>query len=718
MLQSYDAWPDAFGRLARVVDGSGVRELHYDAFGKTSRLELTPAPHVLAHAVGLPHRYTVDMAFDRRGQLLTAAVTGIAAIGAVDLGSHEYRYDDLGRPVQVSSRGVGGAVTLAHSPAWDADARLSAVSLGNAVRATWRHDAATRALREIDYLAGIHSIGRVEYPTIDANGNIESEVRWSGGTTTPQTSKQHRYDAQDRLVWSELTTQAQGTRASDFEYSAAGNITRTTQDKYLYEDPLNVQAVTHVEANGGQLIRKLSYDLDGWLEHESRTDHQLGRVEERELTFDASGCLVGVDVEVRGAQGQLLVDRQTEHVCGPDNTRVLRSTHDRLTGARQTVLDLPGIGEIRPNDGLLVRRLDLGGTVFVEEARDLSSGARITAESGYVLNDARGSVLARTSFAAPGTTITREAEYDAWGGPLSLGATPLPRYGFAGAEADPGDGYLHFGRRVYDPSLRRWLSPDPLLLATPELDVGDGRQLNLYAYAANNPVTHTDPTGTFAFVIPALVVIVASKVGTSVAVGGTAAVLLSVGVGLADPNPAGSLDLPGPGDNLGRATRAAVGEAAVRLADDAAKAGSRLADDALKVGDDIIARARGLVDDVAAHARSLVDDASQGAKRGPKTDPAAPHNAKIRAEAEALEGSGNKIVAGGGKRKEQLIETRGGHKTGRRPDILYETPDGSLRGRNVGRTRADGSPVKREAEALEDLNGPGGLPTDFVPYDR
>lgn len=348
----------------------------------------------------------------------------------------------------------------------------------------------------------------------------------------------------------------------------------------------------------------------------------------------------------------------------------------------------------------------------------ISRSRRITAESGYVLNDARGSVLARTSFAAPGTTITREAEYDAWGGPLSLGATPLPRYGFAGAEADPGDGYLHFGRRVYDPSLRRWLSPDPLLLATPELDVGDGRQLNLYAYAANNPVTHTDPTGTFAFVIPALVVIVASKVGTSVAVGGTAAVLLSVGVGLADPNPAGSLDLPGPGDNLGRATRAAVGEAAVRLADDAAKAGSRLADDALKVGDDIIARARGLVDDVAAHARSLVDDASQGAKRGPKTDPAAPHNAKIRAEAEALEGSGNKIVAGGGKRKEQLIETRGGHKTGRRPDILYETPDGSLRGRNVGRTRADGSPVKREAEALEDLNGPGGLPTDFVPYDR
>ncbi|AKT42727.1 FG-GAP-like repeat-containing protein [Chondromyces crocatus] len=107
-----------------------------------------------------------------------------------------------------------------------------------------------------------------------------------------------------------------------------------------------------------------------------------------------------------------------------------------------------------------------------------------------------------------------------------------------------------------------------------------------------------------------------------------------------------------------------------------------------------------------------------GAKRGPKIDSAAPHNARIRAEADALEATGNKVVAGGGREKERLILTPGGHKSGRRPDILYETPDGALRGRNVGRTRTDGTPVRREIEALDDLNGPGGLPTDFVPYDR
>jgi hypothetical protein len=108
---------------------------------------------------------------------------------------------------------------------------------------------------------------------------------------------------------------------------------------------------------------------------------------------------------------------------------------------------------------------------------------------------------------------------------------------------------------------------------------------------------------------------------------------------------------------------------------------------------------------------------TSGAKRGTKTDPNAPHNAKIRSEAEKLRSEGNEIVSGGGG-DERLIRTPGGKKSGRRPDIEYRTPSGELRGRNIGKTKADGTPVTRELDALDDLNGPGGLPTDFVPYDK
>ena len=114
---------------------------------------------------------------------------------------------------------------------------------------------------------------------------------------------------------------------------------------------------------------------------------------------------------------------------------------------------------------------------------------------------------------------------------------------------------------------------------------------------------------------------------------------------------------------------------------------------------------------------SARETTTKGAKRGPKTDPTAPHNAKIISEAEALEAEGNEILAGGGRAPERAVPTPGGHKDSRRPDITYKTPDGTAKGRNIGKTKADGSPVTREEKALEDLNE-AGLETDFVPYDR
>jgi hypothetical protein len=104
------------------------------------------------------------------------------------------------------------------------------------------------------------------------------------------------------------------------------------------------------------------------------------------------------------------------------------------------------------------------------------------------------------------------------------------------------------------------------------------------------------------------------------------------------------------------------------------------------------------------------------AKRGPKTDENAPHNKTIRAQAEKLVSEGNEVVAGGRVLKERAVPTPGGDKQSRRPDIIYRTPSGEEKGRNVGKTYKDGSPVKREQSALKDLNGPGKLPTDFVGY--
>jgi len=108
--------------------------------------------------------------------------------------------------------------------------------------------------------------------------------------------------------------------------------------------------------------------------------------------------------------------------------------------------------------------------------------------------------------------------------------------------------------------------------------------------------------------------------------------------------------------------------------------------------------------------------ALNGLKRGPKTDPNAPHNKKIREIAAKIIAEGGKILSGGGG-KERTIRTPGGYKDSRRPDILYRDKDGVTKGVNVGRTKSDGvSPVKRETEALKDLNDKARIPTSFESY--
>ena len=46
--------------------------------------------------------------------------------------------------------------------------------------------------------------------------------------------------------------------------------------------------------------------------------------------------------------------------------------------------------------------------------------------------------------------------------------------------------------RFYDPSLGRFLSPDPNVQFAADL-----QSYNRYSYCGNNPLRYTDPTGTF-----------------------------------------------------------------------------------------------------------------------------------------------------------------------------------------------------------------------------
>ena len=65
--------------------------------------------------------------------------------------------------------------------------------------------------------------------------------------------------------------------------------------------------------------------------------------------------------------------------------------------------------------------------------------------------------------------------------------TRFQPFGFAGGLYDPDTGLVRFGARDYDPETGRWTAKDPILFA--------GRDTNVYAYVANDPVNAIDPSG-------------------------------------------------------------------------------------------------------------------------------------------------------------------------------------------------------------------------------
>jgi RHS repeat-associated protein len=72
-----------------------------------------------------------------------------------------------------------------------------------------------------------------------------------------------------------------------------------------------------------------------------------------------------------------------------------------------------------------------------------------------------------------------------------------PRSRYTGKERDTESGLDYFGARYFGSSMGRFMSPDWSSVpdTVPHADFNDPQTLNLYAYAANNPVSFSDSDG-------------------------------------------------------------------------------------------------------------------------------------------------------------------------------------------------------------------------------
>ncbi|MGW1316921.1 RHS repeat-associated core domain-containing protein [Streptomyces sp. NPDC002426] len=122
-------------------------------------------------------------------------------------------------------------------------------------------------------------------------------------------------------------------------------------------------------------------------------------------------------------------------------------------------------------------------TIAVRTAASGTSGSKLS----FLAADHHGT----SSIATDATTQAVTKRYSTPFGDMrgdSTAAWPDDK-AFLGKPADATTGLTHIGAREYDPKLGQFISVDPAL------SLDQHQSLNGYAYANNNPVTTSDPTG-------------------------------------------------------------------------------------------------------------------------------------------------------------------------------------------------------------------------------
>ena len=248
-----------------------------------------------------------------------------------------------------------------------------------------------------------------------------------------------------------------GNRTSRVVHATGGNTTTT----YSYAPGSHRLTSTTSSGPGGAGSSSFTYDEAG-----NTTTREVSADPAQTLTWDVEGELVEVssgstsDTYTYTADGDRLVRRQ---------------------GGSTTVY-LPGGQELTATGSAVraTRYYSFGGQVVA-----VRTGPGTTGVSTLVA-DHHGT--AGLSIDNTTRAVTRRFT-DPYGNPR--GAAPATWPGDHGFLDKPTDatGLLAVGARYYDPTTARFVSVDPVM------DLADPQQWHGYAYANNNPITWSDPTG-------------------------------------------------------------------------------------------------------------------------------------------------------------------------------------------------------------------------------
>ncbi len=433
---------------------------------------------------GLAGTYTTSYTYAPNGQLKT---TKLPAAGGLPAETITTYYDALSLPEWMSG-GLGFGVYVAGS-LYSAYGEPVQYDLGGSYSAFVNFSYQTGTRRIVDTSVWVEGATGYDLDlayTYDAAGNPTSII------DTPDTrtgdAQCFTYDALRRLsaAWTPAdgnctttpTVAGLGGAAPYWftdSYDPSGNRTqhvqRTTEGSvttnYTYPKAQSPQPHTltqsTIQGPSEWTTSNYAYDPAG-----NTTTRAVAGQPTQTLTWDPEGELTTL-----AATGQ----PTDSYLYSADETRILR----RQDGA--TTAYLPG-GE----------ELTLTSTGQVKATRYYTFNATTvavrTGTGTAGVTNLVGTTHGTAEFAFSSSTRTVTRRYtDPYG--RSRGTTPNTWAGDHGYLDKPTDttGLTAIGARYYDPDAGRFISVDPLM------DLTDPQQWHGYAYANNNPITYSDPTG-------------------------------------------------------------------------------------------------------------------------------------------------------------------------------------------------------------------------------
>ena len=517
---------DALGRRVSLTDpDAGLRTFGYNAFGETEVETLADGSVLHHHYDALGRRTRVDgpdgswtSNWDSAPHPGGTWRGFIHSVTSPDGVSNTYAYDPLGRVEDIATEIEG--VTFHEGCTYDVQGRLQGVSypsMAGASPFTAMYD-----YNEHGFLAGIRhgESGTVMWrpAAVDAHGRVVDE--WFGNEVRTTTAFDAETGHLDRQV------------VAAYDVDPDGPLLEVLgDDRYLYDETGNL--TSHTDAVQGR-IQMFEYDDLGRLEYWELRHPSAPPVTES-YAYDAAGNLLsvtdaaqvhsyeygaGLDVDGAGPHavtnlsswGTLTYDGAGRTLTDPDRsfswtTFDLPKTIETGSGtttfaydaANQRAFKSDSDGDTYYVGRRFERRVDADGTTDIlrvfspvgpvvqverqgatQEVTFLHAGRNGSVTLG---TDATGNVAFRQYFDPFG------GRTDEFGAPSSSGPASLPP-GYTGHLHDDDLGMINMRGRVFDPRLRRFSTPDPLVS-----NASATQGLNRYTYALNNPLKYTDPTG-------------------------------------------------------------------------------------------------------------------------------------------------------------------------------------------------------------------------------